>query len=77
MIPYLGIFFVEVNRMPDIFVVIEDEKDGEIFDLRFDRDKLLRDPMQRSFFMNKLARLGKRVIDKLKQEKKQLKKQGR
>jgi len=63
--------------MPDIFVVIEDEKDGEIFDLRFDRDKLLRDPMQRSFFMNKLARLGKRVIDKLKQEKKQLKKQGR
>jgi len=62
--------------MPNIFVVIEDEKDGEIFEARFDRDKLLLNPVERMFFANKLSRLGKRVIDKLKQEKKELKKKG-
>jgi len=77
MIPYLGIFFMEVNRMPDIFVVFEDEEDREIFTLRVDRDRLMHDPLQRVYFSNRLAHLGKRVIDKLKQEKKQLKKKGK
>jgi len=62
--------------MPNIFILIEDEKDMETFEARFDRDKLLSNPVERMFFANKLSRLGKRLIDKLKQEKRALKKKG-